>query len=196
VDSSGTIYVSDSSGSSTSGIEKFNSSGTYLGRIGGSGSGTGQLKNPRGIVVDSAGNVWACDTGDNRIVEFDSNGNLLTQFGSYGSGNGYVNSPWDVTLDSSGNVWVVDAGNNRIEEFSSAGVFLTQFGSSGSGNGQFNGSPTGVAVDSVGNVWVADGTRLQEFAPVPEPSTMVLLGVGAVSVLAYGWRRRTNIKEQ
>ena len=37
--------------------------------------------------------------------------------------------------------------------------------------------------------WViADGGH-----PVPEPSTLVLLGIGAVSLLAYAWRRRTKV---
>jgi len=36
----------------------------------------------------------------------------------------------------------------------------------------------------------ASGTLLYTFTSVPEPSTLVLLGIGAVSPLAYGWRRR------
>jgi DNA-binding beta-propeller fold protein YncE len=76
-------------------------------------------------------------------------------------------------------------------EFSSTGAFLGQFGSGGTGPGQFRG-PEGVAFDATGNMWVADteNNRLQEFSPVPEPSTLVLLCIGAISLLAYTWRRR------
>jgi probable HAF family extracellular repeat protein len=28
--------------------------------------------------------------------------------------------------------------------------------------------------------------------PVPEPSSIILLGIGAISLLAYGWRKRTR----
>ena len=190
VDSSGNLLVTQNEGS----LQKFSSSGTLLGTIGGPGSGTGQLNSPWGVTLDPSGNIWVSDSWNNRIVEFNSNGNFLQQFGSLGSGNTQLNGPGGLAVDSSGNVWVADSGNNRIEGFSSTGVYVTQFGALGTGNGQFN-NPSGLAMDSSGNIWVADmyNKRIEEFSSVPEPSTLTLLGIGAVSLLAYGWRRRTKV---
>ena len=56
--------------------------------------------------------------------------------------------------------------------------------------------PNAVAVDGTGHVWVVDGysnNRIEEFAPVPEPSTLALLGVGAISLLAYAWRSASRL---
>ncbi len=38
------------------------------------GSGAGALKAPTGVAVDSSGNVWVADSGNNRIVELDPSG--------------------------------------------------------------------------------------------------------------------------
>jgi streptogramin lyase len=187
IDSSGNLLVTQNEGA----LQKFSSSGTYLGTIGGPGSGTGQLTSPWGVTLDPSGNIWVSSSDNNRIVEFNSSGSFLQQFGgSMGTGNGQMWGPGGLAIDSSGNVWVSDSGNNRIEGFSSTGAYLTQFGALGTGNGQFN-NPSGLAMDPSGNIWVADmfNSRIEEFSPVPKPSTIVLLGIGAATLLAYAWRR-------
>ncbi len=90
------------------------------------------------MTVDSSGNVYVADYGNNRIQKFDSNGNFITKWGSQGSGDGQFIQLNDVAVDSSGNVYVADYGNNRIQKFDSNGNFITKWGSHGSGDGQFS----------------------------------------------------------
>jgi hypothetical protein len=131
---------------------------------GSQGSGNGQFNQPNGVAVDSSGNVYVADSGNNRIQKFDSSGKYLTQWGPYGTTNGQFFQPNSVAVDSSDNVYVADTGNNRIRKFDSSGEYITQWGSYGSGNGQFK-HAIGVAVDSSGNVYVIDSKnkRIQKF---------------------------------
>jgi hypothetical protein len=117
-----------------------------------------------GIAVDSSGNLYVADFGNNRVEKFTSDGNYITQWGFYGSGNGQFNGPWSVAVDFSGGVYVADFGTNRIQKFDYSGGYLAQWGSSGSGDGQFN-EPYGLAVDSSGNLYVADSgnSRVEKF---------------------------------
>ena len=57
-------------------IDEF-SGGVLLRSFGTAGSGNGQLNSPCGMAVDSAGDIWVADTGNDRIEEFDSSGNYL-----------------------------------------------------------------------------------------------------------------------
>jgi PKD repeat protein len=145
-------------------IQKFDSNGKFITKWGSSGSGDGQFNHSQGVAVDSSGNVYVADYGNNRIQKFDSNGAFITKWGSKGNGDEQFNNPRGVAVDSSGNVYVADSGNCRIEKFDSSGKFITKWGSEGSGDGQFY-YPCGVAVDSKGNVYVTDdgNNHIQKF---------------------------------
>jgi len=129
------------------------------------GSGNGQLKQPNlGIAVDSEGNIWVGDTGNNRVQKFNSKGEYLSQFGKEGTGNGEFKTPKGLAIDSSGNIWVVDSGNNRVQKFTAKGEYLGKFGEKGSGEGQFE-SPSGIAFDQADRPFVVDtgNDRVQKF---------------------------------
>ncbi len=120
VDLEGNVYVLDTENYR---IQKFDSSGKFLAKWGSHGSedgsfGTvGYVGGPRGLAVDSKGNVFVADSGNNRIQKFDSSGRFLTAWGSEGSGEGQFKEPQGIAVDSAGNVYVADTKNNRIQKF-------------------------------------------------------------------------------
>ena len=178
VDNVGNVYVGD--GNNT--IRKVTAAGvvtTLAGSAGSDGSadGTGsaaRFYGPAGVAVDSAGNVFVADCGNNTIRKVTAAGVVTTLAGSAGvqgsaDGTGSAarfSGPSGVAVDGAGNVFVADCGNSLIRMVTAAGVVTTLagggvgsgFGSSYDATGseaRFNG-PSGVAVDSAGNLFVAD----------------------------------------
>ncbi len=81
------------------------------------GFGDGQFRNPQGIAVDGAGNVYVADSGNDRIQKFSASGAFLAKWGSEGSEDGQFLFPEGIAVDSLGDVYVADSENNRIQKF-------------------------------------------------------------------------------
>jgi sugar lactone lactonase YvrE len=134
------------------------------------GNGTAASFNfPAGIAIDSKGNLYVADTGNDLIRMITSSGVVSTFAGGgpLGAVNGTgaaasFNAPVGVAIDASGNIYVADAGNNLIREITPAGLVSTLAGSgaatfaNGTGTAASFNFPNGVAVDASGNVYVAD----------------------------------------
>jgi len=100
-----------------------------------------------GICVDTVGNIYIADTGNNVIRQVDTQGIIRTVAGNHVhgfSGDGgpatsaSLNFPWDVAVDARGHVYVSDADNERVRAFSVGGNINTfagngRFGNTGSG---------------------------------------------------------------
>ncbi len=129
--------------------------------IGSLGIDNGEFNEPRGMFVDSDGNVYVADTRNDRIQKFDANG-VFVEIVDFG--NTSLSDPSDVFVDLSGNVYVADTRNNRVVVADSSGTVTTIGDGRGINAGQLD-EPRGMFVDSDGNVYVADtrNDRIQKF---------------------------------
>src|ERR1035437_6563051 len=171
-DSAGNLYIADTGNIrirkvSNGVITTVAGGGSFLGDNGPATSA--QLVNPLGVAVDSAGNLYIPDAGNNRIRKV-SGGVITTVAGGGSAGLGdngpatsaELDGPVGVAVDSAGNLYIADQGNNRVRKVSN-GLITTVAGGGTSGLGdngpatsaQLNG-PTGVAVDSAGDLYIAD----------------------------------------
>ena len=174
VDAEDDVYVADTGNNE---IREITSAGV-VSTLAGSGSpgksdGGGayaSFNHPDGIAVDSQGNVYVADTGNDEIREIIAGGAVITLAGSGapGDANGVgvaasFDHPEGIAVDSTDHVYVADTRNDEIRKITPGNVVSTLAGSGSPGNADgiaaaasFD-NPSGVAVDSVGNLFVADG---------------------------------------
>jgi predicted membrane-bound mannosyltransferase/DNA-binding beta-propeller fold protein YncE len=167
----GSVYVADTWNNR---IQKFSPDGQFLTMW---GHGISQdltdllgFYGPRGIVVDTLGNVLVTDTGNSRVVVFSTKGDPITQFGSEGISPGQFSEPVGIALDATGRLYVVDTWNRRVQIFTSDGIGggytpTTSWEVSGWETTSVNNKPF-ITIDLQGHVFITDpdGYRVIEFS--------------------------------
>ncbi len=67
------------------------------------------LNDPSGVAVDTAGNLYVTDTGNNRVVKLAAGSATQAVLPFTG-----LDDPYGVAVDAAGNLYVADPGNNRV----------------------------------------------------------------------------------
>jgi uncharacterized protein (TIGR03437 family) len=183
----GNLYIADQVNCV---VRMVNSSGTIstfagtavCGYSGDGGKATAaQLSKIEGIAVDTSGNVYIGDTGNNLVREVSTSGIITTFAGTpgtsgYGGDGGgatgaFLSLPAGLAFDKAGNLYIADTGNNVIRKVApstgtTSGTITTYAGSFANGKtylgdggpaskaGMY--APVAVAVDTSGNLYIAD----------------------------------------
>lgn len=160
--------------------------GSPLGQPGSSKSGTSVTKallnEPTGITLDSAGNLYIADSGNDQVIEIPAtsgtywgqsmNANDVYRIaghrGSPGhSGDGglatsaFLNTPIGLAFDTSGDLYIADSGNNRVQEvFTSGGQQWAQAPMTANDVYTVAGSSTGTSGDTSQNGTLATSALL------------------------------------
>ena len=122
----------------------------------------GIMKTPLDLAFDSAGNLYAADNANHVVDEFDKNGKLVGTVG----GRTSLFHPLGLVFDPAGNLFVSNYGANTIREFDK------------------NGKDDGTFARGL------QGPEFMVIVSAPEPSSIVMLGLGMIAMLGYAafWR--------
>jgi hypothetical protein len=137
--------------------------------------GPGALDSPEAVALDSAGDVFAADTGHCGVVVVAARagraygvtlrpGRAVTIAGGHCGAGGSFGHPSGLAVDVTGDVYVAEANEQRVKVIEPSGVVANVAGTGKAGAGGDGGvassaqldEPMGVAVDPSGDLFIAD----------------------------------------
>lgn len=210
VDSSGAIYVADTSNSM---VRKFTNGGNIslvAGKQDQAGLFTGDgaaatsagLSQPRAVLVDK-GVLYIADSGNDRIRVVSTSGTIATFAGNGAKGyagdglaatDAALYNPQGLAIDAAGNLYIADTNNHAVRKVGKDGIISTVAGTGTRGYSGDGGLatkallnfPTGVAVDPAGNLFIVDSSNSRIRVVTPSGSIWTVAGTGNAGDAADG----------
>ena len=191
-------------GGSTGGIQRYDkNTGAALGAF------TPLINDPIGVDWNTSGDLFVSSFNQNKIFKY--NGTTGALIGTFATAS--LSSPYGMRFGPDGNLYVANVGSDVITRYNgTTGALMGTFASGGGLN-----DPTGILFGGDGHLYVASGNTNQilryngttgafmdvfatapnlngpvfmAFAPVPEPTSIAVLSIGALALL----RRRRSSK--
>ena len=229
VDARGNLYIADTGNcrlrevlrASTTSLQQTTPdaistiAGTACGDSGDGGAAAkAELSFPAGVAIDTKGNVYVADTGNNRIREIDAKSHVITTVAGNGAAgfsgdNGIatgaeLDGPTGIAVDGHSDLFVADTNNCRVREVPTASGISSVAPIAGdiytiAGKGTCGDSgdghrapaaelrlPAGVAVDAKGDVFVSDeGNRLVREVPTASGTNYTIaMSAGCIYTVA------------
>ncbi len=179
VDAFGNVFIADQYNNrvrmvGTNGIISTVAGNGLSGYSGDGGAATNaMLDSPSGVAVDSSGNLFFAEWGNNVVRKVDTNGIITTMAGTGASGytgdggpatNATLYYPIGVALNAAGDLFIADGDNDVIRKVDTDGIISTvagngEYGFSGDGGAATDATfqfPVGVAVDAAGDLFIPD----------------------------------------
>jgi trimeric autotransporter adhesin len=199
MDRAGNLYIADEFNNR---VRKVTPDGTITtfagtGATGFSGDGgpadKAKLFFPNDLAIDSAGNLYIADQGNDAIRKVNTSGIISTIAGGIQTGvgpipGGKLNAADSVTVDAAGNIY--SSGANNIVKIDSsgnhttiAGGVLGFSGDDGPAKSAALKAPSGIAVDPAGNLYFADAgnNRIRKIDKAGVITTIAGLGTAGFS---------------
>ena len=120
------------------------------------GGGDGQFLNPEGLTLDTLGNVFVVDTGNDRVQKLSPTGTFLRAVGGPGWEDGQFNKPGGIAASKGLEIYVADGRNHRIQVFNLNLRLLAVIGGADAGGSMDLGTLSGIAVSDADEILVSD----------------------------------------